>query len=78
MKGFLFYLVPALLTAFMTGAGVAAITVEAGMEFLAIQFRVNEDDSWSGFTQAKRPLRLQINHYKDQFERKSEWPSINQ
>jgi hypothetical protein len=74
MKGFLFYLVPVFLTAFVTGAAVAAITVEAGMEFLAIQFRLDKDGVWPGVMQARRPLTLQINHYKDQTERKSQWP----
>ena len=49
---------------------VAAIRLETEMEFLAIQFEVKKDDSWSRFSYEKRALILQINRYKDQLEEK--------
>ncbi len=49
---------------------LAAIRLEAEMEFLAIQFEVKKDDSWARFTHEKRALILQINRYKDKLEEK--------
>ncbi len=51
---------------------VAAIKLEAEMEFLAIQFEVKRDASWAGFTREKKALILQINRCKDQLEEKKQ------
>jgi len=47
---------------------LAAIRLEAEMEFLAIQFEVKKVDSWARFTHEKRSLILQINRYRDRLE----------
>ncbi len=49
---------------------LAAVRLEAEMEFLAIQFKVKKDASWGRFTQEKRALILEINRYKDKLEEK--------
>ena len=49
---------------------LAAIRLEAEMEFLAIQFEVKKDDTWSWINHEKRALILQINRYKDKLEEK--------
>ena len=51
---------------------LAAIRLEAEMEFLAIQFKVRKDDSWARFTHEKRALILQINRYRDKLEEKKQ------
>jgi hypothetical protein len=51
---------------------VAAIRLEAEMEFLAIQFEVKKDDARARFKHEKRALIEQINQYKDQLEAKKQ------
>ena len=49
---------------------VAAIKLEAEMEFLAIQFDIKKSNSWARFSHEKRALILQINRYRNQIEEK--------
>lgn len=51
---------------------VAAIRLEADMEFLAIQFKVKKDSARDRFEHKKRALIEQIKRYKQQLEEKKQ------